>query len=477
MKREFLLNLILLVVLNLLVKPFYIFGIDRTVQNEVGTETYGLYFTFFNLALLLQIVHDFGIQNFNNREISRHRQLVGKYFPNLLVVKLLLSVVYILLALLTAAILGYRIEVWPLLFWVLLVQVMSSLVLFLRSNISGLGYYRTDSLLSALDRVLLIFIVGGLLLAESAIGPFRIQWLVYAQAGAFGITALVAFALLKGRMPPIRLRWRTPLVLWLLRSSFPFALVILLMTLYTRIDAVMLERMLPDGKEQAGIYASAYRLLDASNMIGYLFAGLLLPMFSRLLKTKEPILPLVETGFQLIMAGAWTLSFGVFFFRNEIAPWLYTEATPVWGEVMGWLMLSFIGMSGTYIFGTLLTANGRLGPMNRLFVAGILLNVTLNLLLIPTQKALGAAVATLITQSAIWIAQMVLVWRMLNIRLGWRLLLRLAFFAGITGILFFALARWEGLPWQGRFLVGTGVSGMLAMLFLKIRGIFLLLRK
>jgi len=42
MKREFSTNLILLVAINLVVKPLYIFGIDRTVQNEVGTEVYGL---------------------------------------------------------------------------------------------------------------------------------------------------------------------------------------------------------------------------------------------------------------------------------------------------------------------------------------------------------------------------------------------------------------------------------------------------
>jgi hypothetical protein len=41
--------------------------------------------------------------------------------------------------------------------------------------------------------------------------------------------------------------------------------------------------MLPDGKIQSSIYASAYRLLDAANMIAYLFAGLLLPLFARML--------------------------------------------------------------------------------------------------------------------------------------------------------------------------------------------------
>jgi O-antigen/teichoic acid export membrane protein len=465
MNRQFLLNIALLLALNLLVKPFYIFGIDRTVQNTVGTEDYGLYFTFFNLALLLQIVHDFGIQNFNNRAISQHRQLIGKYFPNLLLLKLLLSVVYLVLAFGVAALLGYPLPVWHLLGWVLVVQVLSSFVLFLRSNISGLGHYRTDSLLSALDRFLLIGIAGFLLLFPQWVGPFQIEWLVYAQAASMGITALVAFALLRGELPGFRLRWNRALVIWFLRNSAPFALVILLMTLYTRMDAVMLERLLPDGKHEAGVYASAYRLLDASNMIGYLFATLLLPMFARLLKTKEPIRPLVEISFQLIMAGAWTLSLGVFFFREEIAFWLYHDATPYWGEVLGYLMLSFVAVSGSYVFGTLLTANGKMGPMNRLFLLGIVLNATLNFLLIPVYKAWGAAVATLFTQALIWIAQMVLAQRMTGVLPSRAAMLRQGLFAASVGSVFYGMAWWRPGSWQLSFLLGILLSGMLAMAF------------
>ncbi|MEZ4982583.1 MAG: hypothetical protein R2769_13570 [Saprospiraceae bacterium] len=54
------------------------------------------------------------------------------------------------------------------------------------------------------------------------------------------------------------------------KKSLPFALVILLMSLYTRMDVIMIENMLEDGKYQAGVYGAGYRLLDASNMIGYL---------------------------------------------------------------------------------------------------------------------------------------------------------------------------------------------------------------
>lgn len=36
MKKEFLFNIILLVLINLLIKPLFIFGIDLGVQNRLG---------------------------------------------------------------------------------------------------------------------------------------------------------------------------------------------------------------------------------------------------------------------------------------------------------------------------------------------------------------------------------------------------------------------------------------------------------
>ncbi|MCK4288280.1 MAG: hypothetical protein KAW86_03670, partial [Bacteroidales bacterium] len=80
MQRKFLTNLALLLFLNFLIKPFWILGIDRTVQNVVGLEDYGFYFVVFNFSLIFNILLDFGITNFNNRNIAQHNFLLNKYF-------------------------------------------------------------------------------------------------------------------------------------------------------------------------------------------------------------------------------------------------------------------------------------------------------------------------------------------------------------------------------------------------------------
>ena len=52
MKREFASNIALLILINLLIKPAYIFGVDRSVQNLVGAEDFGIYFGLYNFAFL-----------------------------------------------------------------------------------------------------------------------------------------------------------------------------------------------------------------------------------------------------------------------------------------------------------------------------------------------------------------------------------------------------------------------------------------
>ena len=79
MRKKFIINLAFLLLLNLLIKPFWIFGVERSVQNIVGSAEFGFYFSLFNFSLLLNIILDLGITNFNNRNISQNPQLLRKH--------------------------------------------------------------------------------------------------------------------------------------------------------------------------------------------------------------------------------------------------------------------------------------------------------------------------------------------------------------------------------------------------------------
>lgn len=447
----------------MLIKPFYIFGIDRVVQNTVGSEVYGLYFAIINFTFLLQIISDFGIQSYNNKNIAQHRNLLGKYFPNILMLKAILAILYLLVVFPMAWLLQYEWSVFPMILAIGVNQILISLLFYMRSNVSGLGLYRTDSLLSAMEKLLMIIVCGTLLYIPAFKENFRIEWFIYAQMGALLTATFTAYLIVRKHLPKIKWRYNPRYLRIILRESFPYALVIFLMTFYTKIDVVMIERMLPNGRSEAGIYASGYRLLDAVNMTGFLFAGLLLPMFARMLKLGESIKPLFKLSFMLIWSISIAVAANVWFFRNEITTLLYVEATPYWGLVLGSLMLTFVAVSGIYITSTLITAEGRIKQMNVIFVIGIIINVVLNLFLINRDGALGAAVSTVITQSFVLLSQIILIRGLFQFKFNKKLALRILIYALLVIMIAWKFYIISNVLWQWRFIGSGGIALLLAI--------------
>jgi O-antigen/teichoic acid export membrane protein len=412
MRRAFLTNLLLLLALNLLVKPFYILGIDAGVQRAVGAEAYGSYAALLSLGFLLNIVLDLGLTNYSTRHVARHTHLMGKYLGGVAAVRMALLLAYAVLTVATGVVLGYRGERLGMLGWLVLNQGLVASILYLRSNIAGAQRFRWDSLLSVLDRVLLIGGIGWLLWGRAAGEPFRIEWFVWAQTLSYAVTFLVALAFVLRLSGPVSMAWRPAFSIVVVRQSFPFAVLILLMTFYYRIDTVMLERMLPDGALQAGIYYQGFRWFEALNMLGYLVAGLLLPMFSRMLQERADVTPLAGLAFRLVLVASLAAAVFGSLHAAGVMGLLYADHVAEAARVFALLIWCFAAVCTTYVFGTLLTAGGELRLLNWMAAGGAVLNIALNAILIPRLQAEGAAWAALVTQVLTATAQVVLAARM-----------------------------------------------------------------
>jgi O-antigen/teichoic acid export membrane protein len=418
LKKKFVKNLFLLIILNLLIKPFWIFGIDRTVQNLVGSGEYGFYFSLFSFSLLFNIILDIGITNFNNRSLSQNPTLLKSYFSNIVVVKFMLALLYGVLTLSAALLLGYEKNQLFLLSILIFNQLLLSFLLYLRSNISGLQFYTTDSLLSVLDRIVMIVLCGLVLWGKITSHPLSIEWFVYIQTISYFIVTMIVLAVLLTKTGWIPFHINRQKILEIVRQVVPFALLGLLMSIYTRTDSVLLERLLPNGKAQAGIYAQSFRILDAASNFSLLFASLLLPMLSRLLATKEDFVPLLKTSFSILFVMCLALTLPCLAFSNEIIKTLYHEGDHFSASVFRVLILSFIPISINYIFGTLLTANGNLKLLNYAAGAAVVVNLALNFLLIGHYKALGAAYANIATQSLMVMIEIIICLRIWKFKLS-----------------------------------------------------------
>lgn len=385
------------VVINLIVKVVWLLGIEVAVQNTLGPESYGQYFVFWNLCSLFYIVLDAGLTQYLQRNIALSPDSAGMLLANLLPVKLILAVLYIALILSIAVATSIPASLWPLLIWVAINQVLVSGLHFLRAFVAAFHFYRLDGLLSVSDRLVSAVVCGLLLWMPS--DSFTVYHFLLALSAGWASTCVLSFIAIRKRLEVHREKVMTGKMKEILTQSWPFGVFIALMAAYTRMDAVMLEILLPDGTYHAGIYASAYRLLDAANIFGLLLAGILLPSFAAHLRDYEAIRRLVKLGLSLVWIPAVVVIIVVYFYASDIYGLLYHADKDYGSGVLQVLLLNFMPVCLIYVYSTLLTAYGNLRLLNYLTGTTLLANMVLNLILIPGLKATGAAWATLGTQS------------------------------------------------------------------------------
>ena len=232
-------------------------------------------------------------------------------------------------------------------------------------------------------------------------------------------------------------------------------------------DSIMIERILDDGGYESGIYEYGYRFLDAFNMVGYLFAALLLPMYASNYKDNRIINELIDIGLRFMVLITFVGATAAITYRNEIMSWAHSEATPYYGEIMIYLMLSFIFLSIAYIFGSLIVASNKLKNLNILLLGGVVLNFLLNMYLIPNDHALGAAKATFITQALMSIGQIVLVYQLINVKISSRLLLSIAVFGLLCALIFGSIYAYIPFGWVYKAILSISFM-MIAALLLKL---------
>lgn len=400
LKRYFLSNLIVMVLLNVLVKPAWIFLIDRNVQFSVGHQEYGLYSALLSLSVIFNILLDFGITNYNNRNIANDNSQIHLSLPNMMVAKILFSIIYFSIIMLAAYFFKYDGHAIYLLFLLGGIQFLNSFLQFMRSNVSANHDFKIDSLLSVLDKVVMIIICGFLLIYPSTRLSFQIEWYLYAQLLAYLLAILVSVFIIIKRYAKINFEHFS----WLEMKSFclksmPYALLILLMGVYMRCDSLLLERMA--GPEINSIYAEAYRILDALNMIGFLFAGILLPMFTRLIAKKVSVHEIVKTSANIMISVSLCILAHSLIYSEDIMLFLDHHAAPDLPRIYLFVIACFPAFCVMYIYSTLLTANGDIYLLIRIAFLGCVMSIGLNLLLIPGWHAIGTGMAAVCVQTTV----------------------------------------------------------------------------
>jgi len=196
----------------------------------------------------------------------------------------------------------------------------------------------------------------------------------------------------------------------IIKIGAPLGLSLLFLAIYNRIDVLMLSLMV--NLDAVGRYSAAYRLTWALAIIPDALAFTLFPIMSGFYKKSEEALKKTHAlAFRYLTIIFVPIAFGTTILSERILFHIYgadylnegivlTLIALMWGA-----LLIFLNLISSNMLNSIHRQNYVVGAI----LAGVLVNVTANLLLIPRYSFFGAAIATLFTEIVTFILFYVLV--------------------------------------------------------------------
>jgi O-antigen/teichoic acid export membrane protein len=281
---------------------------------------------------------------------------------------------------------------------------------------------------------------------------------IVAFAAALLLTTTATNTLLAGlalrierpRLAGARARWPE-----LLRVGVPLGLVSVLTLAYGQIDAVLVFQIA--GDKAAGLYGAMYRILDSAGFIPLTLMTTLFPIISAAHPIDlDRVRRLVQLAMDyLTMASLPVLAF-VLVAGDKVVRLLFGEDFVVASPALAVLMGAFVVICFGYIWGNMVVVL-RLQKQFVVFaVIALVVNVGLNLLLIPPLGYMAAAWVTLITETLVNTLAGRAVLRGIHVRPAlWRIA-RVALAAAVMAGAVWALQR-AGVGLAGLIVAAAGV--------------------
>lgn len=235
-------------------------------------------------------------------------------------------------------------------------------------------------------------------LIAAAWAGLSVRWLVVIQV-AVNVATGVALAVHSRRERSSRLQVDRATVRSLVRLALPLALSTFAVVVFVRIDQLMLGAL--GDIDEVGRYAVAVKVVEALNVVPIALAAVVLPTLSHL-QQNEPgkAARLLGTAFRLQaavmlpVAALGTVGGGV------LLAGLFGESYRRSGTALALLLWAHYFASSWVIARQALIVVGRTGLLAALAILAAVLNVALNLWLIPAYGAVGAGWASLIAYAA-----------------------------------------------------------------------------
>ncbi len=340
-------------------------------------------------ALVAPVFLDLGFNILYQREGARTPSEIERYLQNLMSARLILAVI----ALPVLALALYFLKLSDLLIPGYVLMVLTSYANLLRYTLYALQRLGFEAVAIVIESLLLL----GLTLYGAVFNHFGVAYFLWAYVAMYAFDC-VFFSVLLRRLKIARFRWRFEPAL--LRQWFwmglPFAVTFVLTTLYWKLDVPLLK--LFKSSAEVGWYSFAYKPFEALLFVPITMLGVVLPVLAVYQRSSLDRLRLaVAMFFKALLMLGWPLSVGVVVLAQPLAG-LWSGFFPQSVPALRILALAYTFAFVNNAFIGALTVIDRQATYAKAAGASLVVNLVLNLILIPPFGYIAASWTTVVTE-------------------------------------------------------------------------------
>jgi O-antigen/teichoic acid export membrane protein len=271
---------------------------------------------------------------------------------------------------------------------------------------------------------------------------FSLLILVLLFALILGLRALICYVIVQNRFCRFSLSWSFDQSLPILKEAYPFALMNLFAIAIARIDVIILKGY--HSVESVAIYNTARRIIESFAFIPeniYLAVFPALSMFY--LAEKNKFAQIFKKTQIVIIVIAIPITAGLYFLAPRLISLFFEpEFYPAYISLQ-LLSLAFMALSIRLSLSVALNTTGYQHIFSIIFGFAMIINVILNLLLIPEFQEIGACIALISSETFLVFCSLPFVSRQTDLTWILKFLPRIVFVGGIVWLLFYLIKTWH----------------------------------
>ena len=369
--------------------------------RSIGPENIGGYIFALSYVGIFGIFIDLGLGPILTREISKYPEKAKNYVQNILTAKLVLTVVslvalYLVLQLLLSFdFVPIPVRTQHMVYLATTIIVLDSFTFTFFSLFRAWQQIHFEAVAVVIYQIVIVLFGVIFILLDKPTIYFIIAVLI---GSVFNFFYSFILFLRRGHVP-FGLSFHWPTIKKLAMLSLPFAFAGIFFKLAGSIDQNMLELLA--GERYVGWYGVAFKLTFALTVLPGAFATSFFPVMSRYYPDKlKELLTVFERAMFYLMVISLPITIGIWVVGKEIVVALYKEAFTAAGDALYIFAFGLIFVFLNYPVGNLLNAAHRQVRNTVHMGIALVVNVILNLLLIPRSDIFGTYIGATIAAVA-----------------------------------------------------------------------------